>query len=687
MRCGPDQLVNMPNSLKALFLIVAALMVGLWSCVPKTPEVPTWEVEFNLPLSENRTTLAEIVERTEELIVGPDSLLGFRLEEEIQTIVVGESLTVESLIEEVDTAYLGNMTIRPDEAETTGIGLTEIWSEAGNFHGQKVIIGETVFPEINKDLLPYDYFDSLGVHSGEVALSVKNDSILQIVNLQLFLLDDVDSSTVGSVTIDTLRRGQEATRTITIADDTLSNDFSVRLTADNFSSGGDSVTIDSTSQIDLVVDFPTDLEVNFAKSRIPTQTFEKVDSVGIPNMSIESAQIYSGNVGIEIDSYLPIQSRCVLTFPNLRREGSVVWKSFLLGPGVTDTVTISLSGAEFSSNRSGPTPYLQVQLADSTVDTGTGKVTLRSEDYISAEIRVAELQLESLTGVLESTRLGLTPFREEIDMPAGLTGIELQDPSLSLNLRSSGDFPVIFDLSFLGANERGQTRVLNLQDTLHFTGGQGVATFDKNNSTLVDFLEIMPSRIVLDLDESSMFLGDGVSQITAYRADSIAGEMLIESPMWAVIAQTGFHGRETEIEEIEIEKEFTTQLLSGEIQVTLYNHLPFGISRILFHLSEYPESVYSPNPEVTISLGSLSPGIFDSTGRVIAPDTTVGRVTLTEEELDIFRNPSKESKYVYLGYRVVSSGTGGEAVKVYQSDYLEHKSNAKLRMRLTEHDF
>jgi hypothetical protein len=677
----------MSNSLKALLLVAPALIVALWSCVPKTPEVPTWEVELNLPLSENRTTMGEIVERTEELIVGPDSLLGFRLEEEIQSIVFGESLKVKSFIEEVDTAYLGNMTIRPEEAETTGIGLTEIWSEAGNFHGQKIIIGETAFPEINKDLLPYDYFDSLGVHLGEVALRVKNDSILQIVNLQLLLLDDVDSSTVGSSTIDTLRRGQEVTRLITISDDTLSNDFTVRLTADNFSSGGDSVTVDSTSQVDLIVGFPNHLEVDFAKSRIPSQNFEKVDSVRIGNISVESAQIFSGNVGIELDNHLPIQSRCVLTFPNLRKDGSIIWKSIILEPEVTDTATISLIGAEFSSNRPGPTDYLQVQLADTTVDTGPGKVTLRSEDYISAEVRVAELKWESFSGVLDSARLELTPFREEIDIPAGLTGIELQDPSLSLDLRSSADFPVAFDLYFLGANERGQTRVLNLQDTLRFTGGQAVVTFDKNNSDLASFLEIMPSRIVLDLDQSSMFLGDGVSQITVDRSDSLTGEMLIESPMWAVIAQTGYHGREEEIEEIEIEEEFNTQLLSGEIQLTLYNHLPFGLSRILFHLSEYPESVYSPNPEVTVSLGALSPGIFDSTGRVIAPDTTLGRVTLTEEELDIFRNPLKQSKYVYLGYRVVSSGTGGEAVKVYQSDYLEHKVNAKLRMRLREDDF
>ncbi len=678
----------MSTSNRSLFTLTVMLLLVLPSCVPKTPEAPTWEVELNLPLSADRTTLAEIVEKTEELFVGADSLLGFRFEEEVETIEVGESLKVDSFTEEVDTAYLGNMTIRPDEAETKGVELFEIWPGAGTFQGDTIVIAELPFPEINKVLDPYDYFDSLGIHSGVVRLTVVNDSILQIVNLQLRLLDNVDLSTVGTVTIDTLRKSEVVTKQVLVADDTVSNRFSVRLTADNFSSGGDSVIIDSLSAINITVDFPSDLEIDFAKSRVPSQSFEKVDSTRFENISIESAQILSGNVSIEIDNHLPIESWLTLRLPNLQKGGEVVSRNFLLEPLVTDTVNIFLTGAQFSSNRPAPTRYLQVELADTTVDTDTVKVTLHSEDYISGQVRVGKLKLESLTGILDTTRLELSSFSEEIDIPEGLTGIELQDPTLRLDFQASSDFPVIFDLRFVGTNERGQTRDLDLEDTLRFTGGHGVLTFDKDNSDLVQFLEIMPNRIELDLSESSILLGDGTTLIQIGRSDTLAGQVTIESPMWAVIAQTSFQGSEDETEEIEIEEEFTTELLSGEIHYTLYNHLPAGINRVEFYLSEHPESVYSNNPEVTIGPASMKPGIFDNTGRVIAPDTTEGIVTLTEEHLDIFRNPDgEESKFIYLGYGVRISGTEGEAVKIYQSDYLEHKLSAKLRIKLTEDDF
>ena len=678
----------MSTSDRSLFTLAVMLLLVLSSCVPKTPEVPTWEVELNLPLSADRTTMAEIVQKTEELFVGADSLLGFRFEEEVETIEIGESLKVDSFSEEVDTAYLGNMTIRPDEAETTGVVLKEIWPEAVNNHGQNVIIDKAPFPEINKVLDPYDYFDSLGIHSGLVRLTVVNDSILQIVNLQLQLFDSADFSTVGTVSVDTLEKGEVVTEQILIADDTVSNRFTVRLTADSFSSGGVPVMVDTLSTINITVDFPSDLEVDFAKSRVASQSFEKLDSTRFESISIESAQILSGSVSIEIDNHLPIESWLTLRLPNLQKGGEVVSRNFLLEPLVTDTVNIFMTGAQFSSNRSGPTRYLQVELADTTVDTGLDKVTLHREDYIFGQVKVGRLRLQSLTGILDTTRLELTSFTEEIDIPKGLTGVELQDPTLRLDFQASSDFPVVFDLRFIGENERGQTRDLNLEDTLQLAGGEATVTFDKNNSNLVQFLEIMPNRIDLDLNQSSILLGDGTSLIQIERSDTLAGQVTIESPMWAVIDQTSFQGSEEEIEEIEIEEELTTQLLYGEIHYTLYNHLPAGINRVLFYLSEYPESVYSNNPEVTIGPASTNPGIFDNTGRVIAPDTTEGIVTLSEEQLDIFRNPDGEqSKFIYLGYGVVISGTGGEAVKIYQSDYLEHRLSATLRIKLTEDDF
>lgn len=641
-----------------------------------------------MPLSEDRTTLAEIVEKTEELFVGADSLLGFRFEEEVETIEVGESLKVDSFSEEVDTAYLGNMRIHPDEAETSEVVLTEIWPEAGTYHGQKVIIDETPFPDINKVLDPYDYFDSLGIHSGVVRFTVTNDDILQIVNLQLQLFDNVDFSSVGTVSLDTLKKGEEVTEQLLIADDTVSSSFTVRLTADNFSSGGDSVIVDSTSTIDVTVDFPSEVEVDFAKSRVPSQSFGKLDSARFEDISIESAQILSGNVSIEIDNRLPIESWLTLRFPNLQKGGEVVGRNFLLEPLATDTVNIFLTGAQFSSNRPGPTRYLQVELADTTVDTGLDKVTLHRQDYLFGQVKVGKLRLESLTGILDTISLELTSFTEEIDIPEGLTGIELQDPTLRLDFQASSDFPVIFDLRFIGTNERGQTRDLDLEDTLRFTGGHGVVTFDRDNSNLVQFLEIMPNRIQLDSDESSILLGDGTSLIEVEYSDTLAGQVIIESPMWAVIAQTSFQGSEDEIEEIKIEEEFTTELVYGEIHYTLYNHLPTGINRVYFYLTEHPESVYSNNPEVTIGPGWMNPGIFDNTGRVVAPDTTAGTVSLTREQLDIFRNPNGgESKFIYLGYGVSIGGTGGEAVKIYQSDYLEHRLNARLRVKLKKDDF
>jgi len=566
--------------------------------------------------------------------------------------------------------------------------LKEIWPEAVNNQGQNVVIPEIPFPQIDKVLDPYDYFDSLGIHSGVVRLSVVNDSILQIVNLQLRLLDNVDLSTVGTITIDTLKKNEVVTKQVLIADDTVSNRFTVRLTADNFSSGGVPVMVDTLSTISITVDFPSDLEVDFAKSRVPSQSFEMIDSAKIENIAIESAQIASGRVRIEIDNHLPIESWLTLRLPNLQKGGEVVSRNFLLEPLATDTVNISLADAQFSSNRPAPTRYLQVELADTTVDTDTVKVTLHREDHISARVQLEKVQLESLTGILDTTRLELTAFSEEIDVPEGLSGIELQDPTLRLDFQASSDFPVIFDLRFVGTNERGDATDLNLEDTLCFVGGEGTVTFDKDNSNLVQFLEIMPNRIELDLSESSILLGDGTTLIQIGRSDTLAGQVTIESPMWAVIAQTSFQGSEDETEEIEIEEEFTTELLSGEIRYTLYNHLPSGINRVEFYLSEHPESVYSNHPEVTIGPASMKPGIFDNTGRVIAPDTTERTVSLSEEQLDIFRNPDgEESKFIYLGYGVRITGTGGEAVKIYQSDYLEHKLSAKLRIKLKKDDF
>ena len=237
---------------------------------------------------------------------------------------------------------------------------------------------------------------------------------------------------------------------------------------------------------------------------------------------------------------------------------------------------------------------------------------------------------------------------------------------------------VTFDL--VGVDQHGASRSFQVQEEIE-AAEQGRATttsivLDETNSTILDFLNHMPTEITLsgwvDLG------GDGVVG-TVRRDDRAVLDWEILSPVEVIIESSQIYGDAKALDLGDSTRELIEDHIGGAaVQLEVLNHLPVGVvARLLLGadpaaLKTDPLLVIGP---VAIDAGTVGPG----GGAVIEPRVCRPQLALTPAQTRLLATAGMHSLL-----EVTLPSTEDDPVRVLTTDYLTVQGLIQLEVEVND---
>ena len=118
--------------------LVAAVLVGA-GCEINSPEMPSFDTTFTLPIGVETLTVLEAVEDEDFLVVGEDGTLGFSVDGDADTLALDFALAVDLPTESVAQG-LGDFTLPAGDPVAFAFTLGEVWPPAAAVDGVTTLV-------------------------------------------------------------------------------------------------------------------------------------------------------------------------------------------------------------------------------------------------------------------------------------------------------------------------------------------------------------------------------------------------------------------------------------------------------------------------------------------------------------------------------------------------------------------
>ena len=397
----------------------------------------------------------------------------------------------------------------------------------------------------------------------------------------------------------------------------------------------------------------------------------KRDTITMPDsIVVDLAMIKSGRIEIDVDNQTGYRLDADITIlsPTLGESDEMISLN-IQHEDNTDTVFV-LDGCRFEPPQSGGhnvIPYT-VKLRITGVQTG-------AEGSVDVHVRITDVVFESITGKFNDFDVALEADTAEIDIPEEFEGFAVEHVDLSLVVHTGLSVPITLDLWIEALEWRGTTPTpVHVVDTFTGTGQPDTVQFPDN---VADFINSQPTRILV---RGNFKLGSGLTAVSVSDTDTVVGSILFSAPLvFTLPAQTNT----SEVDSIEIDEDARERvrdnLLEGNLNSEIENHLPLGASVTVFFSSTRRDSTLYDHPDLTIGpLGVTAAPTSGSPGLVSGAVTSDLVVTLTKDQLRLFEQPK-----VYQGIRFEFSGTGGQMVRIRPSDYIGVRASVSMKINTT----
>lgn len=651
-------------------------------CAVKKPESPSWDIKVILPLMNETYRIPKIAGDEEYLSILRDSLF-FSLRDTLTGFRVGDNLTIAPTAK----AYhkkLGPVKIRGAQANTEDVKLTEVNSSLGQFQEESTPIGSFTFPSLEKKAR-FSTFDYVTVDSGYLRIKLINHFPFPLKDMVISIVDSVSGVRVGELSFAGLiDPGEEAVDSLDLTGKTIYSIQVLGLSGRTPGTNGNSVYIDTLTQIiDLVVSIST-LKASEALAQIPPQTITKVDSIEVESENlIQEAVIKEGSVHFYLYNELDLSGQATLTLLDFSREGSPFSPSWHIPADGSISDDIPLDGYTFRPLSFTRPQFIRFRVVVETEDTGDKKVGVSSSQEIRGDVESSQIVLYRFAGALEPTRIRTEPEELLIDLPEGLKAISLSTARMNLVVRNGVGFPLELDsLSLQGYDQGGSSlEELTIPPGQEYIPPEAetIIKFNEDNSNILPFVNALPRRIKT---WGSILVGDGIYQGDAQSSDTVLISYHIFSPLELSIEPQTIEGGTTMVEIGEDTREFVEDnLQSGAIIAQVINHLPLGAS-VTFYFDpdstnlDSGASLIIPTPPDSLD---LKPGHTDESGIVDRAVESSSSIHLSHQDLLTFRNP-----LLFLRTRVEIPGTQGKSIKICPEDYLKITARLEVGAKVGE---
>lgn len=663
---------------KVILFLNISIVLGLTGCFDKPNEFvsPSWDVEFNIPVTSKSFELAELVEKDSSLLKSyqdPNNLglIYFGDTQSIATIRVNDELKMDQLQTRFSQS-IGAIKVSVPLPAATEIKV-EDWTT-------DVTTGTLqVFPEqeghVVMDVVGIQSVESILAEEATLRIIVGNNLPVPIVLRGILLRNKNDQSVIAnndnwvqvpaydSVTVPFDIRNKEITNTLEYVGTIWSG-----------GSAPDSIIVPPGSGTIILALFEN-LVIGAATAQLPVQTLTYNNSVSIDDSTkIENAVIDQGRIVLQINNHMDLSLSAIVNFDNLLDPDNNPYSLTIpLNRNEQNKIIEIPSLADWQIATATPgMPTNQLTYSIDVTSDSTGEVsTITKNDSISFVLNFDELVFKSFSGQLKPTNVVLDESGFKLDYGdiqnnLKFGQINFKDAKFNLNLESSMDFHL--DVNGLLTSTNGtQTNTLPINN-INLPSQEPVSI--EISDLINGFSSDLPDSFSMS---GSALLNPNYDIINVARGDSVFGAIDFQIPLNVGISEGTF--KDTfDVDLGNINKDDIEKFNYGEITFSILNSIPVGLTFTAEVLDEFNNAVVSipasynnidfieiPKPEVTAE------------GDVISPASTVQTIRLEGNDIQEFlRNP-----YLSIDVNFGTAGSSNSPVKFMTSNKISFSIKGK----------
>jgi hypothetical protein len=688
----------------ALFLSAVAFSL-LMTCSFDSPKAPSWDVPLNLPILDHSYSVAELIENSSNTFIGPNGLIGLRAEGEIDTTRVGDSIK----LPEIYQSYrIGTESL---QIPNLGAGSSDYYfgsltSEAIEKNGLVSSIAPFSFQNLPGLQISSPAFTYAGIQRGHARLTIKNELPVRLEQVIFRLIDSHSNVLIAqSPTIPSIQPNDTLSIQVNLGGKTISQTSIWTISGSSSGLSAPGALINANQAINLLTEL-LDLAVNDANLLLPDAEIARDELLGLDkSVVIQDAGFKSGKIRLSVSNSMPIGLHFDLLLGNIRNSitSEPLGFSFTLKPSGQFLQEIELQDYEMHLDepQHGADQAIPLMITGSAAEIQAGYISLENENAVNIQVEVTGVVFDYLHGWLDAQQVRLDSTEQEIEIPeklGELSGIKLEDARLQMDVTNGIQIPIRFEGEVIGFNKNESSASFHVDVQIAPGTASGPVTthvpaFTPQNSTILAFLNLLPTRIVTI---GRAWIGDGSTEGMIRSTDFVHASLVFEAGAklsWdehtiradttEFIVRPEDSGKDDSPEEEGISKisgDATKNLHSAAILAKVENHLPVGL-KVLFRMATDSSRLYT-NPEVILGPISLDAGVLDANGKVTTSRSNEMSLAMTAEDIEIFKNSGSEEKHVFISTDVILNSTNGVAVLIYESDfvYVQALVNAVLNV-------
>lgn len=673
-----------------LFLLIFGAFIF---CTIEEPQAPDWEVPLTIPITNTTYTAAQLADDFSELKILDDNALGFSLIDQIDTVFIND-LAIANQKSFSSSVEVGNFTLNIDETvrdSTINLGL--IWPPAQQNTGAVIPIPAFSFNQMTIDELTFDEFEYIDIVSGVATISITNRFPFPLGPLNVIIRDSNQNLIAQIYFADIIESGNTASQIVDLAGMQISNELEAEISGQSVGTNGENVLIDPDDDILFQVEFG-ELTISRARAIIkPIDIYTSETIELLEDYYIASAIVKSGELHITLKNNIPLAISLSLEFPEITTHlGTNLQKSYEIPSGSEVNSNLDLSGFRIT---------LPQQSREFTVlvnahfeNDGSAFTEISHQDHIEYSFQINNFSVRYFRGIVAPNTLEIPSTTTQVDLPSDLDRLQFQNASLTLNFHNRIDFPLNLSIDLKGSNTNGNAVSMPVNVSLEPSGRNTenvtTITLDKNNSAILDFINNLPTRI--EITGTAEF-GDGIRIGTVSSSDYIFVDYQIKAPFNVSFEEQTIYPDTSEViilpknfpsddfdGKSTIDGELTKNIQRGEIQLTVHNHFPIG-TRLKINVSETVTSLNTA-PPLVLGPFDISKGQLDETGQVKAASTTIHQITLSAEQMLLFKNTTESPKSLYFQPEIILPATQ-HPVLLKANDFITIISVAKFNLLLS----
>ena len=672
---------------KKMFGVVGILLLVINACTINEPDPPVWDTTWKIELPIKSVTLKEIVNDSTILA---------------DTTSDGQPIVRFNMEDSTDWQYVqeSDLTITPENTSFTAqIGAIKL-QEKSEVKSTEINLGELLPPELlTSDTIPpypgrtvtpdpkevsYDFFERAVIKKGKIYLTFHNDLFIKVdagMTIDIYNNDSPNPTLVTSIVFSQPIEPYAVTQSdvVDLSGLTISNHFLLKYTIPIAGSDTFQVVTDQQKQGSIYSILTVEgIEVSEADAKIPEQTFNKEQSIAMPQNEhqIIQALVKEGSLTLNIQNGLPLYSHSIITLPEIVKNGQPEQIELNLQANESTVQQINLAGFQIlnSAQPGEPLDSIHVQI-ESTINSNDQIVTIKETDQIAVNVIFTDIVFQSITGVLEPVAVQIAPDtvdNSDLFEKINGSGLILEDLQLKFRIENQIDIPVHLILN-LKARHGMEEKTMTVDEWIKAASEAPYTEIilDKNYKTpnsIVDLFSILPEQIEFSGEatvegQGTVALGEGVRALFS-----------VETPLFFKLQNPITYESDLDsIRKDDIDQDLRDRLANdwheGEFHLLIGNGTPFG-TEFTFIMAEDSLQVNSTtiadSSRKIVIEANIQQGQIGSDGYVSAPTESEVVIKLSEQQMNLFQKSP-----IYFKQMVKILPTGATKVKVRTSDKIK----------------